>query len=133
MSISELASRLGRSRSNISEHLEKLQDAGVLSAISAQVDEQKLGFGISAFIRLQAVSSRHRQIVNVVTGLAEVAECHVLAGAELLIIRVVARDMPHLRELVDGLTKFGATRTDIIFATVKQQLQLDDALRQCSG
>ncbi len=107
MTVSELANQLGCSRSNISEYIEKLQNAGVLSGFSAQINEEKLGFGISAFVRLQAVSSHHRKIINTITEIPEVAECHVLTGAELLIIRVVARDMPHLRDLVDGFTKLG--------------------------
>lgn len=130
MTISELANQLGRSRSNISEHLLKLQDTGILSAISTQIDEEKLGFGISAFVRLQATSAKHREIIEAITKVPEVAECHVLTGAELLIIRVVAINISHLRELVDGFTQFGATQTDIVFSTVKQQLTINQTLRK---
>lgn len=130
ISISELAAQLNRSRSNISEHLKKLQETGILKKTTTQIDEEKLGFGICAFVRLQADSSRHRLIVSAVIKMPEVAECHVLTGAELLIIRVVARDMPHLREIVDGFTNYGATQTDIIFSTVKSQLKIDQALRK---
>ncbi len=130
MTISELAKRLSRSRSSIAEHLDKLREIGVVSGISARIEEEKLGFGISALVRLQADSSRHREIINTITNIPEVAECHVLTGAELLIIRMVARNMPHLRELVDGLTRFGATQTDVIFSTVKNQLKVDAKLRK---
>ncbi len=130
ISISDLATQLNRSRSNISEHLKKLQSTEALKKLTTHVDEEKLGFGICAFVRLQADSSRHRQIVNTVIEVPEVAECHVLTGAELLIIRVVAKDMPHLRKIVDGFTRHGATQTDIVFSTVKSQLKLDQSLRK---
>lgn len=130
MSISDLASQLNRSRSNITEHLKKLQDTGVLKTITTQIDEEKLGFGICAFVRLQADSSRHREIVGIVADIPEVAECYVLTGTELLIIRVVARDMPHLRGIVDGFTQYGATQTDIVFSTIKSRLKLDQSLRK---
>ncbi len=129
MTISEMAKQLSRSRSSISERLEKLQDMGVISGVVVQVDEQKLGFGISAFVRLQADSSRHREIIGTITQLPEVAECHVLTGDQLLIFRVVARDMPHLRELVDGFTQYGATSTDVIFSTVKERLVINRGLQ----
>lgn len=129
ISISEIASQLGRSRSNVSERIEKLKDNGVLQNISADIDEEKLGFGISAFVRIQAGSSKHRKIVNALCDLAEVAECHVLTGAELVIVRVVAKNMPHLRDIVDGMTRFGETHTDVIFSSVKRKLVMDRSLK----
>ena len=131
MSISDIANQLGRSRSNISERIEKLKDSGILQNISAEINEEKLGFGISAFVRIQAGSSKHRKIVNELCDLAEVAECHVLTGAELVIVRVVARNMPHLRDIVDGMTCYGETHTDVIFSSVKRKLVIEGALKNC--
>lgn len=124
-SISALANQLGRSRSTVSEQVQRLQDCGVITGVAARLNEEKLGFGISAFVRLSAASSRHRQIVNAVCDIPEVAECHVLTGSELLMIRLVARDMAHLRELVDTLTQYGSTHTDVIFSSVKTELKVD--------
>lgn len=130
MTVSELAKQLNRSRSSISEHIARLQDSGVLTGFSLVVDEEKLGYGINAFVRVQAESSQHRSVVESITDVPEVAECHVLAGTDLLMIRVVARDMPHLRALVDRFTFWGATTTDVIFSTVKQNLKINSALRK---
>ena len=132
MSISELAKQVNRSRSNVSEHLEKLQDSGILTGISAKVDMSKLGFGISAFVRLQTSSSKLFDVINTITTLPEVGECHVLTGTDLFIIRVYARDMDHLRDLVDGFTLIGATQTEIIFSTQKGELIVDDKLRKAA-
>ena len=128
--ISAIASKLGRSRSTITEHLKSLQDRAVITGFSARIDEENLGVGISAFVRLQADSRQHRKIVNQLVEIPEVAECHVLTGDDLVMMRVVARDMPHLRSLVDGFTEWGATTTDVIFSTVKPQLEINPALRR---
>jgi Lrp/AsnC family leucine-responsive transcriptional regulator len=133
MTISEIASRLNRSRSSILEHIRTMQDAGILKSFSIEVDEEKLGFGIVAFVRLQASSSHHREIVSTIDQVPEIAECHVLTGSDLLMMRVVARDMSHLRELVDGFTKWGSTTTDVIFSTVKTRLQISPQLRRATG
>lgn len=131
MSISDIAKQLGRSRSNISERIEKLKDSGILQNISADINEEKLGFGISAFVRIQAGSNKHRKIVNALCDIAEVAECHVLTGAELVIVRVVAKNMPHLRLIVDGMTCYGETQTDVIFSSVKRKLVIEQSLKNC--
>jgi len=132
MTISDLATQLNRSRSSISEHIKKMQDAEVLMGFSIQVAEEKLGFGISAFVRLQTGSSNHRKILATIDQVPEVAECHVLTGSDLVMMRVVARDMPHLREIVDGFTQWGSTTTDVIFSTLKQQVKIGPALRKAT-
>ncbi len=130
ITISDLASQLNRSRSSISEHIQKMQDREILTAFTVRVSEEKLGFGISAFVRLQTSSSNHREIVAQVDEIPEVAECHVLTGSDLLMMRVIARDMSHLRSLVDGLTQWGSTTTDVIFSTVKHSAKIGPGLRR---
>jgi len=130
ITISDLAIQLNRSRSSISEHIKKMQDAGVLTGFSVQVAEEKLGVGISAFVRLQTGSLNHRKIISSLEQIPEVAECHVLTGSDLVMMRVVARDMPHLREIVDGFTEWGSTTTDVIFSTLKQHVSIGPALRK---
>ncbi len=128
--VSELAKSLGRSRSSITEHLKKLLELNVITNFGINIDEESLGVGLTAFVRLEADSSQHREIVETVVKIPEVAECHVLTGSDLLLMRVIARDMPHLRDLVDGFTAWGATSTDVIFSTVKSSLEISPALRE---
>ncbi len=130
ITISEIAQQLGRSRSNISERIEKLQDSGVISGFSVEVNPEKMGFGINAFVRLTASSHNHRDIIKQLTTVPEVAECHVLTGSELVIMRVIARDMSHLRTVVDSFTQLGSTQTDVIFSTLQQKLTINDKLRK---
>ncbi|TQV73649.1 Lrp/AsnC family transcriptional regulator [Aliikangiella marina] len=129
ISISEIAAQLNRSRSNISEHIDKLQSEGIIQGFHAKINAEKLGFGIKAFVRLSAGSLKHREIVNSIIKLPEVLECHVLTGSELVIIQLVAKDMSHLRSVVDGFTQYGSTQTDIVFATVKDGIQINKNLR----
>ncbi|MBV1907911.1 MAG: Lrp/AsnC family transcriptional regulator [Kangiellaceae bacterium] len=128
--ISQLASQLNRSRSNITEHIEKLQEVGILKCFSIEVDLEKMGFGISAFVKLEASSKSHREIVAAMDETPAVVECHVLTGAKLLLMRVIAKDMPHLRKIVDSFTQYGSTETDVIFATTKTTLKVDNRLRK---
>jgi len=130
ISISEIANQLKRSRSNISERIERLKADGIVTGFEAVVDPEKLGFGIKAFVRLNAESLNHRKIIASIVRIPEVVECHVLTGSELLIIQLVAKDMINLREVVDNFTQYGSTQTDIVFATVKDGIKIDSKLRK---
>ena len=129
MTVSDIASKLNRSRSSIIEHIDKLRECGVLSGIHAVIDCEKLGFGIKAFVRLNAESLKHREIITAIIKKPEVVECHVLTGSQLAIIQLVTKNMTHLREIVDSFTQYGSTQTDIVFATVKDGIQIDQKLR----
>ena len=129
MTVSDIASKLNRSRSSITEHIDKLRECGVLSGIHAVIDCEKLGFGIKAFVRLNAESLKHREIITAIIKKPEVVECHVLTGSQLAIIQLVTKNMTHLREIVDSFTQYGSTQTDIVFATVKDGIQIDQKLR----
>ncbi|MCW8876537.1 MAG: Lrp/AsnC family transcriptional regulator [Kangiellaceae bacterium] len=128
--ISELAKSLNRSRSTIAERVERLVEKGMIQNFSAKVDPEKLGFGLKAFVRLSAGSKNHRQIIDAISKLPELVECHVLTGSELLILQVIAKDMAHLRSLVDSLTTYGSTQTDVVFATIKDGLVVDEKLKK---
>lgn len=130
ISVSELASQLNRSRSNISEHLEGLQSLGILQNFTINTNLEQLGFGISAFVKLSASSKEHRKIIAEIDEMPEVAECHVMTGNQLLVMRIVAKDMPHLRGIVDGFTQYGSTQTDVIFATTKSNIVINDDLKK---
>ena len=129
ISVSELAEHLNRSRITIKDRIDKLNRLEVIEQHSIKVNELKLGVGLIAFVRLEASSESHRTIINDILKLPEVAECHVLTGSDLLLMRMVARNMPHLRTLVDRLTQYGSTQTDIVFSTLKSELQINPSLR----
>ena len=129
MTVSDIASQLNRSRSSITEHIENLRECGVLTGIHAVIDCEKLGFGIKAFVRLNADSLKHREIITAIISKPEVVECHVLTGSQLVIIQLAAKNMTHLRDTVDSFTQFGSTQTDIVFATVKDGIKIDQTLR----
>lgn len=130
--VSDLAADLGVSRSTVSEHLEQLKSTGVLRGFGADVDVERLGFGVSAFVRMTASSSQHRRVVAAVEDMPEVAECHVLTGRDLLMLRIIARDIAHLRSVVDGLTRYGDTQTDIVFATTRDRVSINARLRDAA-
>lgn len=122
ITISEIATRLKRSRSNITERMLRLQDSGVLRQVTVAVDKEKLGFALSAFVRLDAPSQKHPEILALIATLPEVSECHILAGEDLLMLRIHARDMTHMRGVVEQFSDYGSTATSVIFSTVKDDM-----------
>ncbi len=98
--IQELSKRLGVTRATVYSRLEKLETSGVLTGFGPDIDFDKLGYGVTAFITIELQQGRFNDIVPVLEAMPQVIEAHALAGEGDIICRVAARSNDHLMEVV---------------------------------
>ena len=92
----ELAQRVGLSPSPCLRRVRALEEAGVLSAYGAVIDQKKLGLDITAYIQVNL--ERHSdelvaQFESAVLREPEVVACYVMSGAFDFLLKVVTRDL----------------------------------------
>ena len=103
----ELAERVHLSPSACLRRVQRLEREGVIAGYRAEVDPERLGLGLQAFVRVQL--TRHdAEAVAAFAGLVnewdEVVACHALAGDMDYLMQVVVRDLEHFsRFLLDRL------------------------------
>jgi Lrp/AsnC family leucine-responsive transcriptional regulator len=103
----ELAERVHLSPSACLRRVQRLEREGVIAGYRAEVDPERLGLGLQAFVRVQL--TRHdAEAVAAFAGLVnewdEVVACHALAGDMDYLLQVVVRDLEHFsRFLLDRL------------------------------
>lgn len=103
----ELAERVHLSPSACLRRAQRLEREGVIAGYRAEVDPERLGLGLQAFVRVQL--TRHdAEAVAAFAGLVnewdEVVACHALAGDMDYLLQVVVRDLEHFsRFLLDRL------------------------------
>jgi Lrp/AsnC family leucine-responsive transcriptional regulator len=95
----------------------RLEDSGVILGYRAEVDAARLGYSITAFVRLKSVPQHYARFKHVVAGLAEIVECHHVTGEDSFQLKLVASSIAHLEELVGKLSAFGQTTTSIVLST----------------
>ena len=121
----ELGTLLGLSPPAAADRVRKLEENGVIKGYTALIDPEKVGIGIAALIAVTLEHPRHRGgFLNSLQTMAEVLECHHIAGEEDYILKVRCRDTKRLESLISdelksipGILK---TRTTIILSTVKE-------------
>ena len=103
----ELAERVHLSASACLRRVQRLEREGVISGYSAQVDAERIGLGLQAFVRVQL---RHHDaasiaaFVDFVNQWDEVVTCHALTGDMDYLLQVAVRDLEHFsRFLLDRL------------------------------
>jgi Lrp/AsnC family transcriptional regulator, leucine-responsive regulatory protein len=130
LSMTTLAKRVGLSRAAATERMEALREAGVIRGFTVSVDLEKVGFAVSAYVRLKASTTRFRPLVRQVGEIPEVVELHVLSGADLMLARVVACSTTHLERVVKRIALLADTETALIFSTRKAAIAFDDELAE---
>lgn len=99
------------------ERLKRLQDGGIVRAITVDIDPQKVGYGVRAIVGMTVLQPGKKALLDKLRRAPEVVECHHVAGADSYVMNVVARDLPDLERFVGSINAYGETRTSIVFST----------------
>ncbi|MGO1118941.1 Lrp/AsnC family transcriptional regulator [Rhodovibrionaceae bacterium A322] len=105
----ELAERVGMSPSPCLRRLRQLENDGIISGYSAQVDRRKVGLNVEAFVRVNL--ERHKDadaktFVAAVSDMPEVVACYMMAGEMDFLLRVVVADLDAFGQFTrDQLTR----------------------------
>ena len=122
----ELAERVHLSASAALRRVQRLERDGVIAGYRAQVDPERLGLGLQAFVRVQL--SRHdTEAIDAfsahINQWDEVVACHALTGDMDYLLQVVVRDLEHFsRFLLDRLLNQGSVadvNSSFVLRTVK--------------
>lgn len=122
LSYAELGRRVGLSLPAVAERVRKLEEAGIITGYRAEVDTARIGFPVTAFIRVRTTGERSLQkMQTIIPHLPEVMECYHLAGADYFILKVVAASIEALEVLIERLQPYGQTTASIVLSVLVTQ------------
>ena len=116
-SLKALAKACGLSVAATAERVQRLQEAGVVRGIVAEVDSVAAGFSVRAIIGITVAQPGKKLLLEKLKLAPEVLDCHHVAGADSYIMTVVARDLPDLERFIGTINTYGETRTSIVYST----------------
>ena len=117
ITFAELGRRVGLTTPAVIERVRKLEDAGIITGYRAVVDSSKVGFPVTAFIRMSISGIDYSHIIEVAEKSSEVLECHRGTGGDSFIMKVAVSDVEHLQNLIDKLTPYGITTTSVVLSS----------------
>jgi len=117
ISFSELGRRVGLSSPAVAERVHRMEEAGYIKEYRAIVDQEKLGFPITAFIRVMANVGKLKDADDMARTIPEVIEGHHLTGADGFILKVVVASMGHLEEIINQMSNYGQTTTSVVLSS----------------
>jgi len=117
LSFSALGRRVGLSPPAAAERVRRLEDAGIITGYRVELALERLGFPMTAIIRVTAPEEKFRQLKATVRNLTEVLECHHVTGADSLVLKVAAVSVAHLERVIEALGRHGMPTTGIILSS----------------
>jgi Lrp/AsnC family leucine-responsive transcriptional regulator len=126
IAITELARRIGLSKTPCQARVRKLEAAGYIQGYRAVLDPGKLGLGHVTFVEVRLGDTRENALKAfnaAVRKVPEIEQCHMIAGAFDYLLKVRSRDIDAYRrvlgEVISALPHVASTSTHVSMEAVK--------------
>ena len=120
-SYADLGADVGMAGPSAHERVKKLEQRGVIRGYAAVIDPAALGLAVLAFTWVrQAPGTVSVDLTPDFAAIPEIEECHSIAGEADYLLKIRARDMSHLGEVirrVQANEQVFTTETDVAFGT----------------
>jgi Lrp/AsnC family leucine-responsive transcriptional regulator len=133
ISFAELSERVGLSKSPCWNRVQRLRDENVIAGFGARLDPPALGLGVQCYISVTIAFDAHAEFEAAVCDHNAIIECHTTAGASDYLLRLYARSVEHLDDLlryeISKLPGVQSSSTTICLKTIKSGSSLAELAR----
>lgn len=127
ISVTELARRIGLSKSPTQARLRRLEQEGIITGYRALLDPVRMGLAHVAFVEVKLSDTREaalRAFNAAVLEVPEIEECHMIAGGFDYLLKVRTADIVSYRrvlaEQISSLPHVASTSTYVTMEAVKE-------------
>jgi Lrp/AsnC family leucine-responsive transcriptional regulator len=114
----EMARELEISQPTVADRIRRLESRGIIQGARLCVDHARLGFNVSAFVRLRAKASHKHTLTETARAMPQVIEMHSVTGDDCMVARVIARSVEELAEILQRLTLMAESSTSVVLETL---------------
>ncbi|MBN8499660.1 MAG: Lrp/AsnC ligand binding domain-containing protein [Sphingomonadales bacterium] len=125
ITVTELASRVGLSKTPCQIRLKRLLDEGYIRGFRAVIDPAKLGIGHIAFAEVKLSDTRERALEEFrqeVLRIPEIEECHMIASSFDYLLKVRTSDIRAYRQVlgekISSLPHVSSTSTFVVMEAI---------------
>ena len=113
----ELGRRVGLTPPAVAERVHRLEEAGIIAGYRVELNAEKVGLPITAFIRLATNDVKSGRVDAMARTMPEVLECYRVTGDDSYILKVAVASVQHLESLISKLLLLGQPTTSIVLST----------------
>lgn len=114
LTMAALARRVGMSAPAVTERVQRLEEAGVITGYRLLLDPAALGRPLAAFVRIRPGPGKLGLVAELARQVPEVVECHRITGDDCFLLKVHVAEVGELEEVLDRFVVLGQTNTAIV-------------------
>lgn len=112
----EIGRRIGLSAPAVAGRIEKMEEQGIIKNYQTNLDFDKLGLTIRAFIFFKAFGLKHPELIKLIQSIPEVMEWHTVTGNYSVLLKLVCNSSEQLASIIEHLEESGETNTSLILS-----------------
>ena len=126
-----MAKKVFVSGGTVHVRMKKMEDAGIVTGTTLEIDPSKLGYDITVFIGIfLAKSALYDEVINELKAIKEITNIHYTTGNYSMFAKLHSRDTQHLKDLLhDRIQKVdGIVRTETMISleeSVNRKISLE--------
>lgn len=131
MTISDLAAKVGLSKSPCHARVKRLERLGFILGYAARLDPVKLGLDHIAFVEVKLSDTRAealRRFNQAIMDVSEIEQCHMIAGGFDYLLKVRTSSIKDYRRIlaedISNLPHVAQTSTFVSMEAVKEQVSI---------
>lgn len=118
MPFSALGRQVGLSAPAVAERVRRMEEMGLITGWRALVDRRRLGWTMTAFMRLSCPGDKYQAVRRLVLDMPEVIDCHHVTGEDCFFIKLAVGSVEHLERVIDRFRDVGRTVSSIALSTI---------------
>jgi len=113
-SASAIATEIGMSAPSISERIKRLQETGIISKFTIELNTQLVGYPFSAIVRVKPLPGKIHILQQRLIELDNCTQCDKVTGEDCFIARLLLKSIPELDDVLESIVELAETSTAII-------------------
>ena len=118
MPFSALGRKVGLSAPAVAERVRRMEDMGLITGWRALVDRRRLGWTMTAFMRVSCPGEKYQAVRRLALDLPEVIDCHHVTGEDCFFVKLSVGSVEHLERIIDRFRDVGRTVSSLALSTV---------------
>ena len=115
-----IGKQVGLSAPAVKERITKMEEAGIITGYTVQIDRGALGFGIEAFMYIAVPPERYDLFTPFVLADERVRDCYHMMGQQAFLLRIQVAAVSELDAFIKlCLQKYGDSNTRLVLSKVK--------------
>jgi Lrp/AsnC family leucine-responsive transcriptional regulator len=111
---SAIAAQIAMSAPSVAERIKRLEESGVISKFTVQLNHELIGYPFSAIVRIKPLPGKIHILQQRLIEMDNCLECDKVTGDDCFIARLVLKSIPELDEVLGNIVDMAETSTAIV-------------------